>query len=64
MHGIMVGEIQALEGAARIAAVAFDKTGTLTTGRLRLARVERPPVAHGHEFNDDELIRLAAAIEG
>lgn len=64
-RGIVFRDGGALEGAARITAVAFDKTGTLTTGKLRVSKVERRPTADGLGIGSDpELLALAAAVEG
>lgn len=47
-----------LEEAARVQVVAFDKTGTLTTGRPGLVEV----LPEG-DFDEEELLRIAAAAE-
>jgi len=38
-HGVVVRELAALEGLARVDVLCIDKTGTLTTGRLTLGSV-------------------------
>src|SRR5690606_20910015 len=55
--GVLVRQLQALEGAAAIDTVVFDKTGTLTQEGLRVASVRcREGVASG------DALTLAAAI--
>ncbi|MGH3757639.1 heavy metal translocating P-type ATPase [Actinophytocola sp.] len=56
--GVLVKGGAYLELLTRVRAVAFDKTGTLTLGRPRLTSVH--PLA-GHD--EQELLRLAAAVE-
>jgi Cu2+-exporting ATPase len=55
--GILVKDRVALERMRTIDAVLFDKTGTLTEGRHVLTGVE------GFGRSDDEVLRLAAAVE-
>ena len=57
-RGILIKGGAALEAAGRLKALAFDKTGTLTEGR--------PVVSSTVALNgkgDDEVLRLAAALE-
>ena len=56
--GALVKGGKYLEELARVRAVAFDKTGTLTYGQPRVAVVE--PF---DGFTDEEVLRLAAAVE-
>ncbi len=56
--GILIRSGAALETAHRIRTVVLDKTGTLTEGRPRVAFVLALP-----GFSDDDLVRLAAAVE-
>ena len=56
--GILAKGARYLEALGKVRAVAFDKTGTLTRGRLRVVRV-RPTGG----FAEDEVLRLAAAVE-
>jgi P-type Cu+ transporter len=58
-HGILVRDAASLERAAQTSVVMFDKTGTLTVGAPTVTTVlsTRPG-------GEDEVIRLAAALEG
>ncbi len=57
-EGILVKGARHLEAMGAIRAVAFDKTGTLTRGRLRVTRVR---AADG--WSEEEVLRLAGAVE-
>ncbi|MDR0346356.1 MAG: heavy metal translocating P-type ATPase, partial [Nocardiopsaceae bacterium] len=57
-RGVLFKNAMALETAARIQAVVMDKTGTLTKGEPEVTDVI---TADG--FTEDELLRLAAAVE-
>jgi Cu+-exporting ATPase len=57
-RGILIKGGEALEAAARIDTVILDKTGTITTGKPRVVRIQ--PSAG---FKEDEILRLAAAVE-
>jgi Cu+-exporting ATPase len=56
--GVLVRNAAALERLASVDTLVVDKTGTLTEGKPRLTGVE---AAQG--FNQDEVLRLAAALE-
>jgi Cd2+/Zn2+-exporting ATPase len=56
--GVLVKGGGPLESLGRLNAVAFDKTGTLTEGRPRLANV-----VPADGFDEDELLRIAVAVE-
>ncbi|MEE9131905.1 MAG: cation-translocating P-type ATPase [Phycisphaerales bacterium] len=58
-HGILVKSAEALERAGRSKLVVFDKTGTLTTGRPATQCI----TVEDRSFTEDELLRLAAAVE-
>ncbi len=57
-EGILVKGASHLEALGKVRAVAFDKTGTLTRGKLKITRVR--PAEEGRE---DEVVRLAGAVE-
>jgi len=56
-RGVLLKGGEALERAARVAAVAFDKTGTLTQGRPEVTAVR------SFRLEESELIRLASGAE-
>ena len=58
MAGVLIKNAEALELLEKVNTIVVDKTGTLTEGRPRLARVV--PAA---PFGEDEVLRLAAALE-
>jgi Cu+-exporting ATPase len=57
-HGVLIRNGEALESASKLRTVVLDKTGTLTKGRPELTDVL--PLAG---FDEDELLRLAAAAD-
>lgn len=59
-HGVLVKSAVVMEQLGQTSRVAFDKTGTLTEGTPRLADI-RPLTGSG--LSDDDLLRLAAAVE-
>ncbi|MGM0412091.1 MAG: copper-translocating P-type ATPase [Pseudomonadota bacterium] len=58
-HGLLIRDRAAFEQARDVDAIVFDKTGTLTEGRFGVSEV----VALG-EAGEDEVLGLAAALEG
>ncbi|MEF3113149.1 heavy metal translocating P-type ATPase [Streptomyces chrestomyceticus] len=56
--GILIKGPEALESTRRIDTVVLDKTGTVTTGRMSLYEAVPAP-----GVTDDELLRLAGALE-
>ncbi len=56
--GLLVRDAEALERLAHVDTVVFDKTGTLTLGRPDVHRVLPAPGT-----SEDEIVRLAAAVE-
>ncbi len=58
--GLLIKSVRHLETARLVDTVVFDKTGTLTQGRLELEDV----LIHDETLTRDEVIRLAAALEG
>jgi Cu2+-exporting ATPase len=57
-HNILIKNAATLEQVSRITAVVMDKTGTLTEGRPRLT-----DVVGVNGFQQDEVLRFAAAAE-
>jgi Cu+-exporting ATPase len=58
LHGVLFRDAEALEILHKADTLVIDKTGTLTSGKPRLAHVEAMP-----DFHEDEVLRLAAAVE-
>ncbi len=57
-HGVLIRNGEALESASKLKTVVLDKTGTLTKGRPELTDVL--PLGG---FNEEEMLRLAAAAD-
>jgi Cu+-exporting ATPase len=57
-HGILIRSGDALQTAQGLQTLVLDKTGTITKGRPELTNV----VAE-HSFEEDDILRLAAAVE-
>lgn len=58
-HGILVKSAVAMERLADVTTVALDKTGTLTLGSPKLTDIRCATA----DFDEDEILRLAAAAE-
>ena len=58
-NGLLIKNRTAFESSRKITTVVFDKTGTLTVGRFEVSKI----MALNPSFNENELIRLAAALE-
>ena len=58
-HGILIKQAGALEVVGRLDTIIFDKTGTLTRGEPEVTRV----LSLTDELAEDDLLRLAAAVE-
>ena len=56
--GVLIKGAKPLEALARIRTLILDKTGTLTDGRPQIVSV----VTHG-DLSEDEVLRLAAALD-
>ncbi|GJQ21786.1 MAG: heavy metal translocating P-type ATPase [Bacteroidia bacterium] len=59
-NGLLIRNRSAFEKARTIDAVVFDKTGTLTEGRFGVTDV----VSLSKDINEQEMLRLAASLEG
>ncbi|MHA1779869.1 MAG: heavy metal translocating P-type ATPase [Candidatus Thorarchaeota archaeon] len=57
-NGILVKGSRHIETLSKVTTVAFDKTGTLTEGRLQVQSI----CLHS-EFDDNEILRVAASLE-
>ena len=57
-HGILVKTSEVLETLSHISHFVFDKTGTLTEGRMSVRELYT-----ASDFEEDELLRIAAAVE-
>jgi len=58
-HGLLIKNRTAFENARKITTIVFDKTGTLTVGKFGVAKT----IVHDQALSENELIRLAAALE-
>ncbi|MEB0278201.1 copper-translocating P-type ATPase [Mucilaginibacter sp. 5C4] len=58
-HGLLIKNRTAFENARKITTIVFDKTGTLTVGKFEVSKV----VSLNKDIKEDELIRLASALE-
>jgi P-type Cu2+ transporter len=58
-HGLLIKNRTAFENARKITTIVFDKTGTLTLGKFEVSKV----VSLNKDIKEDELIRLASALE-
>src|SRR5512139_3257345 len=56
--GVLIKHAEALEVMEKVDTLVVDKTGTLTEGKPRLMAVNAAP-----GFGEDEILRLAAALE-
>ena len=56
--GLLIRSAEALERCEKLSVMALDKTGTLTTGQIEVTAL-RPESG----LSEDELLRLAAALE-
>jgi len=58
-HGLLIKNRTAFENARKITTIVFDKTGTLTVGKFEVSKI----VSLKKELNENEIIRLASALE-
>ena len=56
--GVLIKNAEALERLERVDTLVVDKTGTLTEGKPRLVELRAAP-----EFDESEVLRLAASLE-
>ena len=57
--GLLIKNRTAFENARKITTMVFDKTGTLTVGKFEVSKI----VPLQKDLNENEIIRLAAALE-
>ena len=58
-NGLLIKNRTAFENARKITTLVFDKTGTLTVGKFEVSQI----VSLRTELNENEIIRLASALE-
>ena len=58
-NGLLIKNRNAFENGRKITTVVFDKTGTLTVGKFEVSKI----VSFQNELNENEVIRLASALE-
>jgi Cu2+-exporting ATPase len=58
-NGLLIKNRTAFENSRKITTMVFDKTGTLTIGKFEVSKV----ISLHNDFNESEIIRLAAALE-
>ncbi len=58
-NGLLIKNRTAFENSRKITTIVFDKTGTLTVGKFLVSKI----VSLQKDMNENELIRLASALE-
>lgn len=58
-NGLLIKNRTAFENSRKITTIVFDKTGTLTVGKFEVLKI----VSLQKDVNENELIRLASALE-
>src|SRR5664279_911229 len=58
-NGLLIKNRTSFENARKITTIVFDKTGTLTIGKFEVSKV----VSLNNNINENEIIRLASALE-
>lgn len=58
-NGLLIKNRTAFENSRKITTIVFDKTGTLTVGKFEVSKI----VPLQKELNENEIIRLASALE-
>jgi Cu+-exporting ATPase len=61
--GILIKGPEVLESTRRVDTVVLDKTGTVTTGRMALVAVHTADAVDEDSVDEDEVLRLAGALE-
>lgn len=60
-NGLLIKNRTAFENARKITTIIFDKTGTLTVGKFEVSKIM--PLSIGEKLTENEIIRLASALE-
>ena len=58
-NGLLIKNRTAFENSRKITTIVFDKTGTLTVGKFEVSKI----ISLQKELNENEIIRLASALE-
>ena len=58
-NGLLIKNRTSFENARKITTLVFDKTGTLTVGKFEVSKI----VSLKKEFDENEIMRLASALE-
>ena len=58
-NGLLIKNRTSFENARKITTIIFDKTGTLTVGKFEVSKA----ASFKKDINENEIIRLAAAVE-
>ena len=58
-NGLLIKNRTAFENSRKITTIVFDKTGTLTVGKFEVSKI----ILLQKELNENEIIRLASALE-
>ena len=58
-NGLLIKNRTAFENSRKVTTIVFDKTGTLTIGKFEVSKI----VSLKNEFDENEIIRLASALE-
>ena len=61
--GILIKGPEVLESTRRVDTVVLDKTGTVTTGQMSLLAIHIDPSHQADGVDEDEVLRLAGALE-
>jgi Cu+-exporting ATPase len=62
-EGVLVKHAEALERLEQVGTIAVDKTGTLTEGRPEVVAIDTDIASGFSRISEDDLLRLAAALE-